>query len=111
MVIIQKLNSLNFSILLIFLSLSLFNFGFTNAQIHRAKSPSSYYLKYDVNYTKANSQKQQDLINEDPIRHQYLTWMFSIMGILLVGLSGILPVAILPRLANNNDDLGTLNFK
>ena len=46
MVIIQKLNSLNFSILLIFLSLSLFNFGFTNEQIHRAKSPSSYYLKY-----------------------------------------------------------------
>jgi hypothetical protein len=68
-------------------------------QIYRAKSASSYYVKYDVNQT--------DGQNVVPIQQtSYLTWVLSILGVVLVGLSGVLPVAILPHLATNHNELG-----
>lgn len=85
------------------------NLNLVNAQIHRAQNPNSYYLKYDTNLTKTHQQQQQQHNQSNDIndsRNFYLTWLFSVIGISLVGLSGILPVAILPRLAHDHDDLG-----
>ena len=102
----KKFNFNSFTIILI-VSIGLFFLcNLTNAQIHRANNPSSYHLKYDVNYTKQIQSSEQDENVELSTANQYLTWLFALFGITLVGLSGILPVLVLPRLADRHEDLG-----
>ena len=103
----QRFSSLLFS-MMIFLYYSIFLFNLTSAQIHRASNPSSYHLKYDSNYTKHIQSTDERVRLDDKqlfVNYKYLTWMFSLFGIMLVGLSGILPVLVLPRLANRHEDL------
>ena len=74
----------------------------TNCQIHRAVNQNVYHLKYEV------EQKQTNYSTDDkPVEYQskFTVWFSSILGALLVGLSGVLPLAILPRLADQHDKL------
>ena len=77
-------------------------FKASDAQIHRSNSQTS--LKYDSNFT------IQKLINNDELlsTNNYLTWIFSIVSICLVALTGVFPVLVLPRLADNHEELGKL---
>jgi hypothetical protein len=101
--------------------------------LHRAQSPSSSYVKYDINYTETYLNKKAKINNDSDINNSklnndssilsYLTtitsineyffenkndfnlWFISILATALIGFSGILPVIILPQLAANHSKL------
>lgn len=83
----------------------------TNCQIHRAVNQNVYHLKYDVKVEHVKQTNYSTVINtpccDKPVEYQskLTVWFSSILGALLVGLSGVLPLAILPRLADQHDKL------
>jgi len=107
-------NLLTFLILFIQISVSW-------SQIHRAVSPNEYHAKYTVNVTKpllANVNQtvspeslkddrisQNNLIELSNSQTQFQVWIFSVLGALLVGLSGVVPVLIVPRLIYDHEKL------
>ena len=91
--------------------------GVANAQIHRAISQSSYQIKYDTNYTQQlelknqqlnalkQSANERDFASNGLFQYVRIELVASILGSIVVGLSGIFPVAILPRLADDHHTL------
>lgn len=96
-----------------------------SCQIHRAVNQNDYHLKYeqtfkrvkakeadpasrsDTNWTATVSHREYsgDELNVE-IKSKLTIWISSVLGALLVGLSGILPITILPHLADQHDKLG-----
>ena len=85
-----------------------------NCQIHRAASQTSgqnnkvdlnqnLQLNYKIDFEQNSTYKIDDKLYVKNSRT--LTWVMSVIGALLVGLSGILPVAVLPHLADNHQKL------
>jgi hypothetical protein len=73
-------------------------------QLHRAKSTNTYYVKYESN----NTDLDDTIVPAQ--QTPYTTWVLSILGVTLVGLSGVLPLAVLPHLANNHNELSKLQL-
>ena len=90
-----------------------------NAQIHRASSQSNYQIKYDSNFTlqyflkKLQTQSTRDMFSlldhysflAEASGGVRLIWITSVLAALLVGVCGVLPALLLPRLANDQRSL------
>lgn len=114
--------------LLLLSTLLLFLFQVNNGQIHRATNQNSYQIKYDQNFNLSNLIEQfknikffnyntvnvvnktnnsvsieQAILNK--FHCDYFNWIASIVGTFLVGVSGIIPAFVLPRLDHNQKQL------
>lgn len=91
-----------------------------SAQIHRATSKQDYQMKYSSNYTTNYLLKQLNLENNSKLEagHTILArlfglkedklyvWVSTVLGTFFVGVCGIVPVLILPQLADDHTKLG-----
>lgn len=104
--------------ILVFICLSVI-FWLSNAQIHRATNQLSYQIRYNANFTLQHYLKKLNTL--DCTRTNFLNdyfsftnnetllvWITSIIGTFFVGICGILPVIILPHLADDHQKLGII---
>lgn len=90
------------------------------AQIHRAASKQDYQIKYDSNYTAHYLLKQLNLESNNSRletaqtiltrlfgfkEEKLLVWASTVIGTFFVGICGIVPVLILPQLADDHNKL------
>jgi hypothetical protein len=96
-----------------------------NSQIHRASSQNNYRLKYDANFTMHYFQRKvanlAELVahqNESKIIDHFsfntlyfnynsdaFVWASVVLGTFMVGMCGVLPVFLLPRLIDGHQKL------
>lgn len=104
---------------IIFFAIFFFNFfNFYVSQIHRASNKHDYQMKYDSNYTANFFLKQLNLEQNAKLSNEYmsktfglddqkfLVWVSTVIGTLFVGICGIIPVIVLPQLADDHHKLG-----
>ncbi|RNA18805.1 zinc transporter ZIP13 isoform X2 [Brachionus plicatilis] len=87
----------------------------SQAQIHRATSPYNYQIRYNSNFTfqyflkKIGAYENKEYSDNQPIFNFYskqlIVWVTSIIGTFFVGICGILPVVVLPSMADDHQKL------
>ena len=91
------------------------------AQIHRASNKHDYQIKYDSNFTSNYLLKQFNFVdNANQTNGSFvsrffgikeeklLVWASTVLGTFFVGICGVVPVLILPQLADDHTKLGIL---
>ena len=88
-----------------------------HGQIHRATNQGNYHIKYDNNFT-LQYYLNKLIIYSDDLQNDYqvnsnlwqknvlIVWAASIIGTFFVSICGVLPVVILPALADGDQKLG-----
>ncbi|CAF0722386.1 unnamed protein product [Brachionus calyciflorus] len=99
--------------------------SYSNAQIHRATNTHNYQIKYNSNFTLQYYLKRLNSFEtlDNCFYPAYLTdianflnnekliiWVTSVIGTFFVGICGILPVIILPNLADDHQKLIKSNY-
>ena len=87
-----------------------------DAQIHRASNKQDYQIKYESNFTanyllkKFNFADNANQTNGSRFlgikEEKLLVWASTVLGTFFVGICGIVPVIILPQLADDHTKLG-----
>lgn len=90
-------------------------------QIHRASNKHDYQIKYDSNFTANYLMKQLNLVENSSSSDTFkffgikdeklLVWAFTVIGTFFVGVCGIVPVLILPQLADDHAKLSKFSYK
>jgi hypothetical protein len=90
--------------------------NFSTAQIHRATNQGNYHIKYDNNFT-LQYYLNKLIVYSDDLQNEYeingnlwqkdvlIVWASSIIGTFFVSICGVLPVVILPKLADDDQKL------
>lgn len=106
----RNLNTSLLILLVYFLSSNI-----VNSQIHRAINPNNYHIKYDLDFSLKNffnindnnSSKtdSEDNLPEKNHHHSVSVWFSSAIATFFVGMCGVVPVVILPQLADDHHKL------
>lgn len=87
----------------------------SQAQIHRATSPTSYQIRYNSNFSFQYFLKKIDHrfsnYPENVLNQELIIWITSVIGTFFVGICGVLPVLMLPNLADNHHKLGMKKYE
>jgi hypothetical protein len=87
-----------------------------NGQIHRATNQGNYHIKYDNNFTLQHYLNRL-ILYSGSLHNEYemssnlwekdvlIVWAASIIGTFFVSICGVLPVIILPRLADGDKNI------